>query len=226
MKRQSLFSSSIVAFALVLGSVPTARGQMDLHVSLDTSALVGHPAGPFYVDFQLNDGSGAGDANNWASISNFDFGGGSAIASGAGGSGGVGGDLSSGIHLTDSSPLVNEFYEAFNPGSELQFDLHLTTNIDASTVPDIFAFTLLDSDLANIPTLSDGSDLLLAINIDQAQPVVETYASDGTISPFAGGSPLSISAPTIGTPVPEASAVGLVACCLLGMLAIRRRFVK
>src|SRR5688572_9400327 len=69
------------------------------HVSVDTQGLVGNPAGPFYVDFQFNDGTGAND--NQVNLANFSFGGGAAVGT-ATTFGGVTGDLGSGITLTDS----------------------------------------------------------------------------------------------------------------------------
>ena len=94
--------------------VSTAHGQLAYRVSVDTSLLTAHPAGPFYLDFQLNDGSGLGDGNNTAMLTNFNFGGGS--ATGAGTSfGDVSGDLYSGVTQADSTPL-NKFYQGFNPG--------------------------------------------------------------------------------------------------------------
>jgi hypothetical protein len=44
---------------------------------MDISPLMGSPPpGPFYIDFQLNDGRGIGDANNMVAIGNFQFDGG------------------------------------------------------------------------------------------------------------------------------------------------------
>ena len=46
-------------------------------VTVDTSQLIAHPAGPFYVAFQLTDGSGAGNSSTTAILSNFHLSGGS-----------------------------------------------------------------------------------------------------------------------------------------------------
>ena len=53
------------ALALVL-SASSFAGIIDFAV--DTTALVGHPAGPFSIEFQLIDGSGINDANNTFAI--------------------------------------------------------------------------------------------------------------------------------------------------------------
>jgi hypothetical protein len=47
-------------------------------VTLDTAPLVGHPAGPFYVEVAFTDGGGVDDANNTITLSNIQFAGGSA----------------------------------------------------------------------------------------------------------------------------------------------------
>src|ERR1039457_3323603 len=71
-----------IAVALVASTV-IGHAQMSYRVTIDTHSLVANPAGPFSLDFQLNDGSGFGDSNNWATISNIQFGGGSAFGSAA-----------------------------------------------------------------------------------------------------------------------------------------------
>ncbi len=48
-------------------------------VTLDTTQLVGSAVGPFSIFFEFTDGSGVGDANNTVTMSNFNFGGGSAL---------------------------------------------------------------------------------------------------------------------------------------------------
>jgi hypothetical protein len=206
MKTKTLFC------ALALSGIFTAavcKAQLQLRVNVDTSSLVGNPAGPYSLDFQLNDGAGWGDANNIASLTNFRFGSGSAVGSGTS-FGGTGGDLGSSVWLTDSNSF-NEYYQEFAPGSWLSFDLSLTTNSDAGDTPDIFSFAILDQALMNLPTQSLGSDAFLTISLDGASPGVETYASvDGLITVTA-------------TPVPEAASYGYAAIALLGFVGLMRR---
>src|SRR4051794_3132323 len=57
----------------------TASAETILHVSVNTTSLVGHPAGPFSILFALTDGSEIGDHNNTITVRNVDFGGGSAL---------------------------------------------------------------------------------------------------------------------------------------------------
>ena len=191
------------------------------HVSLNTTPLISSAAGPFYVDFQLNDGAGTGNGNNTALLTGFTFGGGSATGA-TFGDGGFSGSLTTSVKLTDTSAF-NEFYQRFTAGSTLDFNLILTTNLNINLIPDLFSFAILDSSLANIPTFSPGlSDSLLLVNIDST-PTVEAYAANGSIAPSAGGAGIALAAPSL-TAVPEPSTYGLFGvACLVGLAVWRRR---
>ena len=196
--------------ALALASVASA--DIQFRVKLNTSSLTAKPSGPFTLGFQLNDGSGTGDANNWATISNISFGGGSATGGTAFGIGGASGDLGSSVALIDSDPLLNDFTQGFTPGSWLSFDVSLSTHVDSGFTPDEFSFAILDNNFFNLPTTSLGTDTFVQVAIDSANPTVLTAASlDGAIS-----------APSV-TPVPEASTYGMVGAALLGLVALKRR---
>jgi len=211
MKTKTVLRALALLGALAVATV--SKAQLQLHVAVDTSSLVGNPGGPYSLDFQLNDGSGWGDSNNTAALSNFQFGTGTAVGSGST-FGGTGGDLSSNVWLTDSNSLLNDFYQGFTPGSWLSFDLTLTTNVDGGGTPDLFSFAILDGALMNLPTKSLGSDTFMEINLDSASPSVATFASlDGLITITA-------------TPVPEASTYGLGAAALLAMMGLSRRFSR
>src|SRR5437763_16595357 len=95
-------------------------------VKLDPSGLINHPVGPFYIDFQLNDGSGNFAGVNSATINNFTFGGGSPNGT-PNLFGGTTGNLSSAITLTDNAPFINEFFQQFTPASFLSFTMSITT---------------------------------------------------------------------------------------------------
>lgn len=123
---------------LLAGVCQTASGDMIYNVSLDTAPLVGHTAGPFYVELSFTDGSGVDDANNTITVSNISFGGGSALGS-ALGVGGASGSLESGVTIIDNT-FLSLFYEQFAPGLQLSFSLDLTTNDDAGGIPDRFSF--------------------------------------------------------------------------------------
>jgi hypothetical protein len=143
-------------------------------VSLDTSPLIGHPAAPFYLEFQLNDGSGTGDGNNTVTLSDFNFGlGGSAVGSPVT-NGSASGNLTSGVTITDSD-FFNEFYQELTPGDLLTFNLAITTNVELPT-PDQFSFAIFDSSLSELPTQSTFG-AFVEINLDSPTPVVQTYYS-------------------------------------------------
>jgi len=108
----------IVIVGLVLGmflwGASQAHADAVFNVSLDTSQLsVLHPGASFALDFQLNDGSGSGDGNNTAILTNFLFGGGSASGS-PDLFGGVSGNLSTTVSFIDKA-FLNEFTHGFYP---------------------------------------------------------------------------------------------------------------
>src|SRR3974390_3824397 len=110
MKRILSISLGLALGAGVLFTAQTGDAStVQYYVDINTASLVGHPSGPFSLDFQLNDGSGLGDANNTATINNFTFGTGSATAT-ANLAGGASGNLSSGVTLTDTTPF-NEVFQ-------------------------------------------------------------------------------------------------------------------
>ena len=69
----------LICAAVVLCETAAADLISSYDVTLDTAPLVGHPAGPFYVYLEFIDGSGVGDANNTVTMTNVNFGGGSAL---------------------------------------------------------------------------------------------------------------------------------------------------
>jgi hypothetical protein len=168
----------LIVCAFVVMQSPTSRANLMFNVSLNTSPLIGNATGPFYIDFQLNDGSGIGDANNTVMINGFLFGGGNAVDSILI-IGGAGGSLFSSVSITDSA-FLNEFAQQFDPGSKLKFHVNLTTNVDAGLTPDAFSFAILDNTLAPLPTTGLG-DALLLVNINSGNPRIETFpTTNGT----------------------------------------------
>jgi hypothetical protein len=190
-------------------------------VSLDTLGLKGHPAGPFYVDFQLNDGSGTGDKSSTVMISNFMFGvGGGTVGNPLPPIGGASGNLDSLVSITDNG-FVNEFTQQFNPGDTLSFHVNLmTTNVD-SPIPDAFSFSILDRSFAPIPT-TNFADAFLFVNINSANLTVadlrnSIFAGDPTRPPLAGGDVISIGKPQ----VPGVPETGLsISILLIGLGAV------
>ena len=218
----------LIVFALFVAN-PLCRADLMFEVSLDTSGLMGHPAGPFYIDFQLNDGSGNFSKVNTAKISNF---------SGAGLTGtphlfgNATGSLAAAGTLTlkDDAALINEFYQAFTPGRLVSFHVSLTTNVDGP-IPDAFSFSILDNLLSPIPT-TNFANAFLFVNINWAiatQPDLRNsiFAGDPARLPTAGGGIISIGMPQVtGIPVvPETgSAISMLLIALAAVCCFRWRF--
>ena len=212
---------------------PICRAELMFDVTLGTSGLVGlnQPAAPFYIDFQLNDGSGNFSGVNTAIISNFTFGGGT--SSGAPHLfGGAKGDLDTAVTLTDKAAFVNEFFQQLIPGDVLSFHVSLTTNVDRGPTPDAFSFSILDNQGAPIPT-TNFADAFIFININSANLTTANlrnsiFAGDPNRAPLAGGDVIPIGAPQIpGVPgVPETgSSISMLLIGLGAVWCFRWRFL-
>ena len=188
-----------------------ASQAFSFHVKVTTTPLIGSFSAPFALDFQLNGGNPLG---NTATISNFTFGTGSATVNPPATFSGLGsGDLSSSVTVADDSlNAFNEFFQGFAPGSTLDFDVSLTTNVNTPTA-DAFSFAILDKDLFNIPTTGPGDPLLL-VNIDNALTGlsgVQTYSGTGAYSGVT----------VTATPEPGTAAILVLGAGML--LGLRRR---
>jgi hypothetical protein len=170
-------------------------------VELDTTALLGHIAGPFSLAVQLAPGSGADDGNNIVVLSDFSLGGGSVLDDPIA-LGGVTGDLNTVVRLTDTN-AINFFSQKMVIGNHLSFTGSLTTNMDAGGVADLLLIYVLDATGTPIPTLAgEFIDAVTIFSIDGPAPTVQTFAGDASRAP-AGGSPgVMIPAP-VTTAVPE-----------------------
>jgi hypothetical protein len=218
--------SKTTLFVLVFSALSqTAMADEIYNLTFDTAPLVGHPAGPFYLEFAFTDGSGYGDGNNTVTASDFDFGGGSAL----GGPlvfGGASGSLETGVSITDTS-FLSLFYEQFAPGLQLSFTLDLTSNDDADGIPDGLTMYILDNSGNPLPTLAPGGgDYFLTAALGSSGAVFNVYGSDPSQAPSAGGGPVSISAPSV-TPessVPETSTIYLLGSVIVVIAVARRRF--
>jgi hypothetical protein len=208
------YASLIAGVYWVLSPALMQANQLYI-VNLNTAPLIGHLAAPFYLDFQLNDGSGTGDANNTATLSNFQFGGGCAIGSPST-QGGASGNLSSTVVIHDST-FLNEFYQQFIPGNTLSFTLDLTTQVESPT-PDQFSFAILDNTLTELPT-QGFFDVFATIDIDSPSPPVQTFTSDPNVPPAGGGRGITIAAPTVQA-VPEPTTLVLLVMGMGGLLWI------
>jgi|SRR6478609_455917 len=207
-KAWSIRNGCLLAVLFVMSSLVHADTLVT--VTMDTSQLVGHPAGPFYLAFQLTDGSGAGNSSTMAVLSNFQFGGGASSGSPTL-MGGANGDISSSVTLSDSS-FLNFFSQQFTPGSTLTFTLSLTGSIEGGNTPDHFAFSILDQTMKPIPTKGGlFFDVFLAIDLDSVSPALQMFASDAQRLPVAGGNAIATGQPQVVTVdnIPPISAVNL-----------------
>jgi hypothetical protein len=194
-------SLMLLALGLVLGwcSAPLANAQTTpptlYHVTIDTSLLAGHPAGPFFLQFTLTDGSGTGDANSTVIVTNFNFGLDGQESGEPDTLGGVSGDMSLGVTLTDSA-ADNEFVEGFLPGVILTFDVLASLSLDQGTNSDLFDIALLDNLEERVPTLDTNSENILVrlTTSDGGSINLENYTTDPSLDPQAGGPPLGLGA--------------------------------
>ena len=174
-----------------------------LTVTLDTSSLSGTQT----VLFGLTNFD---SSSNTIVLSDFAFGGGSAVAGSAdctldGAFSGLGcsGDLTSAVTLEDVDPVAAFFLQQFDPGATLSFELDATNNF-TGPVPDQFAFFVCTADFSACysddnsaalllldlvgGTLSPGSFVLFGASQDGLPPPVVTAAAvpePGTMLLFA-----------------------------------------
>jgi hypothetical protein len=224
----------LIQFLILVLLISAAHAGTVLQVTLDTGAgSFVNPPGPFSLAFELTDGSGTRDGNNIVTMSNFQFGLGGGVVGAPFTSGSASGDLSTSVALTDAQ-FDNIFFQGFTPGTILQFDLSLTTNVDPGGIPDEFIMSILDSSFSPLPTTSFSPLLpFLVIDIDSSNPTVQTFGSDPNQQPAAGGFPppflpapvvTSIS-PNPGStsisPVPEPSTGWICGISLACLIALR-----
>lgn len=202
--------------ALALGlcaATPGAWADEVVNVSVNTSSLQGQAGSEVF--FELTDGSGTGNGNNTATMSNFALGSGTVGAADPFNTfGGATGDMGSTVSITDSSP-DNQFAQVLTPGSTLAFKLDLTAFVESGAPPDGLFMFLTDPLGNSIASTSDpsGFNSLLAVTFNSAQPLLTNFDS-GLVT-------LSVVAPVSAPEVDPRSAIaGLT--LLAGFLAVFR----
>ncbi|EDY18037.1 hypothetical protein CfE428DRAFT_4468 [Chthoniobacter flavus Ellin428] len=207
-----------LAVAAVLTPAVTHANNFNFHVDLNVASLVGAPNSPFFVDFQLNEGSGT--LPNSVSLSNFVFTGGSASGS-ATAFGLATGDMGSTITLNDnSSNQFNEIFQGFTAGTtDIQFDVSVSQNAPGVT-PDGFLVSILNSDTNNpaIGTTDTTNSTMLTLPISAANAL-------GDIQTFTSTSPSGATA-NVTSPVPEPTTVAAMIGGLGCLIGLRRRGVQ
>jgi hypothetical protein len=163
-------------------------------VSVNTTPLIGHPAGPFTILLALTDGSELFDGNTTVMVTNVNLAGG-AVLDNPGRTGGVSGDLASALTLKDTSPL-STFSETFSPGQSLSFILSLSSTDDDSPTPDRFVFYILDNAGNPLPTTSPGADFLVGIDLGPSGGPPEVFGTDPS-RPSVAGNPIMMDAPAV-----------------------------
>jgi len=217
MNRKALFAKAILlGIGLFILSTPRAMADTVVSVSVDTSSIASTPGAEIF--FILTDGNGTGDANNTATLSSFALGLGSTGAVDAlNSTGGITGNLSTGLSLVDTA-FLNVFGQLFTPGTSLSFNLDLTSNVDNGGTPDQFSMIILDSQGNPLPNADpNGFGDLLVVNIDSANPVITNYAANLV----SVGSTTTPPPPPVATPEP--SSILLLGVAILTFVALRGR---
>jgi hypothetical protein len=199
MKRPRILTILAASFL----SLASTAGASPFLITLDTSPL----SGPQTILFALTNFDGA---SNTVSLSDFSFGGGSAVAAtedctfGGTFSGlGCSGDLATGVGLQDLDPTAAFFLQQLSPGASLSFVLNATNNFSGG-VPDQFAMFLCDGTVTTCYSddatgamlvldliggaLSPSSFLLFGAGLQNlAAPVVTAVPEPSTLLLFGGG---------------------------------------
>lgn len=201
----------VIAVTVWLATIMAAVASADsFDVTLNTSSL----SGTQILAFGYTDGDGVAD--NAATASAFNFGGGSAQGSPTYLGAGASGSLSSTVTVNDTD-FSSLFYQSFTVGSSLSFLLNVTDNFAGGT-PDAFAMYVCDDTLSTCYSDDTSTGALLVLNV-QGTPL--------TPSSFIlnGASDQKLPAPVVTVPtVPEpGSATLLGAGLLLSLVLIRRR---
>jgi hypothetical protein len=172
------------------------------NVNVNTTPIAGESG---YLAFDLTGGSPV--ENNVVSISTFASNSSLGVLSLTGAASGT---ISPGPGSLNDSQFFNELLQEVTFGSTLSFTLSLSTNYTSGSIPDTFAFYLLDS-TSNPFTTSDptGANSLFAINIDAASLTPDVYSSSSATATL---SPLSVAA------TPEPASFWLMLASVPGLL--------
>ena len=203
----------IIAFTFCFTTLLVAKASADsFDVSLNTSSLTGTQV----LVFGYTDGDGV--ANNSATISNFNFGGGAPQGSPTLIGAGASGSLSSSVVVTDQD-FSSLFYQSFNVGSSLSFLLNVTDNFAGGT-PDAFAMSICNTTFTTCYSDDTSTGSLLVLNVTGTPLTPSSFI-------LSGASDQNLPAPVVTvattTNVPESSE-SLFLGASLAFLALLFRF--
>ncbi|MEQ1871688.1 MAG: NF038129 family PEP-CTERM protein [Vicinamibacterales bacterium] len=172
-KALSVFALSAVAFL----AQTTSGWAAPVTLTFDTSSLTASLPSVYSLDFQLT--SADGSSANSATLTDFDFGLGSVLATSFyGPNGGVSGSVDAPPLVLSATAFFNSFTQDFIPGAFLKFTLDLTNSGPAGLTPDQFSFAIL-LDGFEVPTGDAlGINKLLRVDLTGASagPDVLQYA--------------------------------------------------
>jgi hypothetical protein len=192
MRKATRISVMLATMLVAVSARPASAAMLDF--SLDTAALIG--AGQFQIDFQLVDGSGAGDGSTLIQLLDINgtFIGAPLLA------GGASGDVATSVTLTDTE-FFNAFTAAFTAGPALTFRL-LSTATSVGPPPDLFTVSLLRY------ALPDGTPTL------EFYPLLDLEFADPRSLWLQGVPELNLAAPEVSAataPEPALLALGALA---------------
>lgn len=202
---------SFLAAVALLGALCSAglARAANYSISLDVAALIGNPAGPFYLSFQSIWGSGAPQS---IAVHSFEVTGGGFVDGTEWSTGAVSGDINGGLFFSpDSLNFYNEFFQQFDAAvTQIKFDVTLSEEAAAGT-PTSFSVSILDDvNLYPIPT-NGFADTLVFANLDGRASNLAVAQATGD---FEGA----------GAHVPDAGATGALVAGALLALGVARRF--
>jgi hypothetical protein len=218
---------ALLASAIALLGVPALRAGQPLNFTVDinTTGLSAESAGaPFYLDITMTTNNpDPTSPTNTATLSNFQYTGGSATGS-ATTTGSVTGNLSSGASLTASAATTySDIFQAFSSSvTNISFNASITDTEPFLSPPQEFTVTLLDSSTgspAPIFTSAPDQTYLLELPINSTDAIA-TY--NGTFSADGNTALSNVSLVAIPEPSVTAAAMGGVAMAI-GFLRRRSR---
>jgi hypothetical protein len=222
MNKTTTYKLALLASAIALITVPArATPKLVFDVYINTAGLSSElPDAPFFLDFQLLYGNSS-LASNTATLSNFDFSGGTPTGSPVL-IGSATGNLSSTVTLAASSSTTDsEFYQPFQTGvSAISFQATVTEAGPDIGTPTEFTASILDSSLgfpAQLFTTAPDTESLVVLDLSSANTL-------GDVQTFKAVSSADGNTPLVGVGVPDGGATAaLVGCAALALACFGRR---